>query len=187
MAHSTPLIGIQVPDLGDAAHVPAVMDTAFAKMERYGVVPCLSSARPTSPHIGMTIYETNTGVRRVWTGAVWKVAEGLLLTSGGQMLGAAINTTNARRIHADSHVGTTNSSGEITIPIPAPAFTTINSIQLTSGDVTVNPIVMGVVSYTLSSFVAQVFTSLSIEAFGNIVLSRHASTICRVNYVVYGQ
>jgi hypothetical protein len=173
MAHSTPLIGIQVPDLGDAAHVPAVMDTAFAKMERYGVVPCLSSARPTSPHM--------------WTGAVWKVAEGLLLTSGGQMLGAAINTTNARRIHADSHVGTTNSSGEITIPIPAPAFTTINSIQLTSGDVTVNPIVMGVVSYTLSSFVAQVFTSLSIEAFGNIVLSRHASTICRVNYVVYGQ
>lgn len=37
-----------------------------------GVLPTLSSTRPGSPAIGSWIYETDTGVMRVWTGAIWK-------------------------------------------------------------------------------------------------------------------
>jgi hypothetical protein len=37
-----------------------------------GILPCLSSGRPGSPAIGSWVYETDTGILRVWTGAVWK-------------------------------------------------------------------------------------------------------------------
>jgi hypothetical protein len=37
-----------------------------------GVLPTLSTGRPGQPFTGQWIYETDTGLLRVWTGAVWK-------------------------------------------------------------------------------------------------------------------
>lgn len=41
---------------------------------RGGVLPCTSSTRPSVPYSGMVIYETDTGIMRVWnaTSAAWR-------------------------------------------------------------------------------------------------------------------
>jgi hypothetical protein len=44
-----------------------------------GILPCLSSALPTFPHTGMTIVETDTGIKRMWNGSAWQQ----LTKSGG--------------------------------------------------------------------------------------------------------
>lgn len=37
-----------------------------------GSITCLSTLRPESPYVGMTITETDTGIMRQWTGTKWR-------------------------------------------------------------------------------------------------------------------
>lgn len=49
----------------------------FTDRRRYtaalgGTVPCTSGTRPATPYAGQTVYETDTGLVRVWNGATWR-------------------------------------------------------------------------------------------------------------------
>lgn len=40
------------------------------------IAPVLSSARPSSPFLGQTIFETDTGYLRIWNGTIWQYQSG---------------------------------------------------------------------------------------------------------------
>lgn len=59
---------------GSGGLLPGDLNTDFRTwtVAAGGILPTLASTRPGSPAIGSWIYETDTGLLRVWTGAVWK-------------------------------------------------------------------------------------------------------------------
>lgn len=72
MAHNSPLISVAVPDASDPVNVPGDMQTAVYKLEKYTVIPCSSSGRPSTTHTGMTIFETDTKKVQIHDGSAWR-------------------------------------------------------------------------------------------------------------------
>lgn len=71
MPYNSPLIEIPLPSASDPANVPSDLQNAFYKMEKYGIITCTSTTRPSSPHSGMTIYETDTRKVYMYVGTAW--------------------------------------------------------------------------------------------------------------------
>jgi hypothetical protein len=55
-----------------SAAVLTVADVNDYLMEQ-AVIQCTSATRPGSPHEGMTIYETDTNMLRIYNGALWQI------------------------------------------------------------------------------------------------------------------
>jgi hypothetical protein len=66
------LARINLPASATTVADAVIDDLRSWTVPRGGVLPCLSSARPTVPYTGQHIYETNTGLEQVWDGSAWK-------------------------------------------------------------------------------------------------------------------
>lgn len=71
---NTPLTSTPVPDSTDVADVPTHLYNALVALEKFGVIRCTSSTRPSTPVAGMTIYETDTKFLLEWnsTASAWQ-------------------------------------------------------------------------------------------------------------------
>ena len=68
---------------------------------------CTSSNRPATPFEGQMIYETDTDVLSIWTGAAWQT----------------VFTASASTVPFRYQVGTTSGSGTFTVTFAASRFT----------------------------------------------------------------
>jgi microcystin-dependent protein len=68
-------------------------------------VPCLSTARPgyTSEEKGKSIYETDTGLRRMWTGTRWQLQERIICTSGTRPAGMTLADEGVQIFEKDTN------------------------------------------------------------------------------------
>jgi len=173
--HDTPLVGIPVPDLGDAANIPLHFSNAFVDAEKFLIIPCTSTTRPAAPHTGMTIYETNTGMHRVWTGTTWKPVQASVLSAIGTTWAGGtpdLTTTQIRTI-AETKVFTTNGSGDGTITFPGGGFPTgLITAVVSSGDVTAGAITVGLTSGTKTAIGVRVFSDVVTNPLGGYGIIR---------------
>lgn len=72
MPSNSPLLSVAIPDPSDPVNVPGDLQTAVYALERYSVVPATSSARPSTTHTGMTIFETDTKKVQIHDGTAWR-------------------------------------------------------------------------------------------------------------------
>lgn len=72
MSHNSPLLSVAVPDPSDPVNVPGDLQTIVYALEQYSVVPASSSARPSTTHTGMTIFETDTKKVQIHDGSTWQ-------------------------------------------------------------------------------------------------------------------
>jgi hypothetical protein len=73
MSTTTPRLGLLKPAGTEAVNQITQINDNYDKVDtNVGAVVCTSSTRPGSPYQGQVIYETNTGLVRVYNGSVWK-------------------------------------------------------------------------------------------------------------------
>lgn len=149
---TTPLTSTPVPDADDVADVPTHLNGAITKVERYVIVPCTSTTRPSSPHTGMTIYETNTNRHMTWNGSIWRPVDRLTMGAQGSNLIGTPSTDTQFLTVAATYVGTTNGSGVLNVPFPTPFPAGVVTVVGTIGDAT--PVAMNFSNYTVSGFLA---------------------------------
>ena len=71
MSSTLPRTGLIIPDYNDTADV-TIVNNNFTKIDsQIGYSICTSSTRPSAPYTGQPIYETDTGLRRYWSGSAW--------------------------------------------------------------------------------------------------------------------
>lgn len=74
MSTSTARLGLLKPDATDFVNVVTQLSGNLQIIDtNIYTFPCLSSARPGAPFQGMLIYETDTGLIYVWSGAAWTI------------------------------------------------------------------------------------------------------------------
>lgn len=78
----------QVAVANGAASISALNVTDERTFTSVPYTPALSSRRPTSPVVGQVIYETDTGLHRVWNGSAW--VQPYLPFAGGTLTGRLI-------------------------------------------------------------------------------------------------
>lgn len=87
------------------------------------VVVCTSTTRPATPYPGLVIYEYDTHLTRVWTGAAWRLVEHVAPSSFAALVGAGLDLeTGLLLIKSGTNVVGTNASGDFTITFPNGAF-----------------------------------------------------------------
>lgn len=167
---NTPLTATPVPDADDVADVPTHLNGAITKVERYVIVPCTSTTRPSGPHVGMTIYETNTNKHMTWNGTVWRPVDRIAMGStGSTLVGTPAADTQFLTVAATS-VGVANAFGVVTITFPTPFPTGLMTVVGALGD---QPYVRwNLSSYTVSNFL------LAVEGISNAPV--------RFNYIAIG-
>jgi hypothetical protein len=72
-SNSIALAQVLVPASATSIVSGNITDQRTWTVSRGGILPCLSTARPASPYGGMSIYETDTSISRIWdaTLAAW--------------------------------------------------------------------------------------------------------------------
>jgi hypothetical protein len=70
---TTPRFALRYPAQSDAPNVPVDMQELASDVEGQlaRAFPCLSTARPASPPLGMLIFETDTSLILIWDGDSW--------------------------------------------------------------------------------------------------------------------
>lgn len=74
---------------------------------------CTSSTRPASPYEGQMIFETDTDLLRIWTGAVWRTLNAAAATSGSVLQVVTGVATAQASSNSTTHANT-NLSATIT-------------------------------------------------------------------------
>lgn len=99
------------------------------------------------------------------------------------------NATNVRMI-SQSSTTTTNVNGDGTITFPAGHLTTCANVVAVSGDMNASsPTAISTISitgFTNSGFSFRAYKTLSVSAFGLILLDPYISSAIRVNYIATG-
>lgn len=140
------------------------------------VIQCTSATRPSSPHEGMTIYETDTNMLRIYNGSLWQIVMNNQTQSFTPQLTATVTNptlgAGATQIGEYSIMGSTvhataqiifgspmsNGSGEYRVSLPVTAATAGFSNKLIghgrcyeSGGNTDTPVQLYLVSGTTAS------------------------------------
>ena len=79
--HNSPLLDLPLPDSSDVPDVPTHLANIVTPLEERAIIPCTSATRPT-PVLGMTVFETDTKLTRVYDGTRWILPGVGVCTSG---------------------------------------------------------------------------------------------------------
>lgn len=82
MATSTPKLALYKADPSEYVDVDTDINDNYDKIDaNLPNFVCTSGTRPGAPFVGMVIYETNTGVTRLWDGTIWRTQGVTVCTS----------------------------------------------------------------------------------------------------------
>ena len=123
MPSYTARLGLAKPSDGENYDVDVVNANSDAIDQAIGARVATSTTRPATPYRGQVIFETNTLLTMIWTGAEWRtivtVPEGLLYFAGGPAgLTGGWNKFNAWSSEPNGRAGGMGyDSGDFIVPI----------------------------------------------------------------------
>lgn len=97
---TTSKFALRYPGITDAPNVPLDMQELAEDVEgQLGrAIPCLSTARPVAPTLGLLILETDTGLVLVWDGTAWKTVNPTSVAGGGATAHAQFSASSVQSV-----------------------------------------------------------------------------------------